>query len=133
MLIKINEFLRDSKGQALVELALILPILLMLLFGTIEFGRVFNTYLTVTSVSREGARAATVGADNNEIMEKVRAGAPNLDSSKLSIEISPEFNRSRGDSVIVTVEYPVTLYAPLIDIAIDNPMLVINQTTMRME
>ena len=53
--------IRNSKGQSLVETALVLPLLLLIVFGTIEFGRVFNAYLVVSNASREGARAAAVG------------------------------------------------------------------------
>jgi len=44
-----------SRGQALVELALILPVLLLLLLGAIDFGRVFYSQITVNDAAREGA------------------------------------------------------------------------------
>ena len=47
---------RKEKGQGLVELAIILPLLLIILLGTIDFGRVFYAYVTITNASREGAR-----------------------------------------------------------------------------
>jgi len=47
---------RREKGQSLVELAIILPFLLMILLGIIDFGRVFYAYVTITNASREGAR-----------------------------------------------------------------------------
>ena len=69
--------LRESnRGQALVELALILPLLLLLIFGIIEFGRVFSTQLMVAHGAREGVRQATVGASDQVIFEKVKASAP---------------------------------------------------------
>ena len=39
--------MKSQKGQAIVETALILPILLMLLFGITDFGRIFHVYLTL--------------------------------------------------------------------------------------
>lgn len=130
---KIRKFLKDDRGQALVELALIMPLLIMLLFGVIEFGRVFNAYLTVTSASREGARAATLGADNSTIQQKVKEATPHFDQSKLTVDIVPFSDRKRGDSVSITVNYSIKLYAPLIDIALSNPVDVSNKTVMRME
>jgi Flp pilus assembly protein TadG len=47
---------RKEKGQSVVELAIILPLLLIILLGIIDFGRVFYAYVTVTNASREGAR-----------------------------------------------------------------------------
>ena len=46
---------RNSRGQALVELALLLPVLLLLLLGAIDFGRVFYSQITVNDAAREGA------------------------------------------------------------------------------
>ncbi len=50
----------DSKGQALLEFALILPILLMLVLGIIEFGRIWNINQMVSDTTREGARQAVL-------------------------------------------------------------------------
>ena len=44
------------RGQALVEFALIAPILILLIMGIVEFGRIFSAQQTVTNASREGAR-----------------------------------------------------------------------------
>jgi Flp pilus assembly protein TadG len=50
----------DVKGQALLEFALILPILLMLVLGIIEFGRIWNINQMVSDTTREGARQAVL-------------------------------------------------------------------------
>ena len=52
--------LRDEQGAAAVEMALVLPLLLLLLFGIIDFGRVLNAQITLTEAAREGARAAAL-------------------------------------------------------------------------
>ena len=51
---------RDERGQAMVEFALVLPILMALLLGIIQFGIVFNNYITLTDAARAGARKAAV-------------------------------------------------------------------------
>jgi Flp pilus assembly protein TadG len=51
---------RNEKGQAMVEFAIVLPILLVLVFGIIQFGITFNHYLTLTDAVRVGARQASV-------------------------------------------------------------------------
>lgn len=48
----------DERGQALVEFVLALPILLVIVFGIIEFAAAWRTYQVVTNVAREGARLA---------------------------------------------------------------------------
>jgi len=65
---------KSESGQALVEFALILPIVVLLLFGIVEFGRIFHSYLVVTSSAREGARKAAV-TQNIAAIEAVIASA----------------------------------------------------------
>lgn len=58
--------LRDERGTAAVEFALLLTILVMLLLGTFDFGRIFDAWLVATNAAREGARyGAIYGADPN--------------------------------------------------------------------
>ena len=64
--------MKSQKGQAIVEIALILPILLMLLFGITDFGRLFHAYLTLDHAGREAARVASVGTEDGVIRTKIR-------------------------------------------------------------
>ena len=50
--------LRSERGQSLVELALVLPLLILLLAGMVDFGRAFSNYIVITNAAREGARMA---------------------------------------------------------------------------
>jgi Flp pilus assembly protein TadG len=60
--------LRGQSGAAAVEFALVLPVLLLLLFGIIEFGRLMTTYSTVRSAGREAARyGSAVGQSSNGV------------------------------------------------------------------
>jgi hypothetical protein len=52
---------RRRKGQAITEFALILPLLLLLIFGIIEFARLFQAYLVVVNSARFGVRYAVTG------------------------------------------------------------------------
>lgn len=64
-----------SRGQSLVELALFLPILLMLLGGLVEFGFALNQYINVVEAVREGARA---GVDGDPAQRDLVAAGPKL-------------------------------------------------------
>jgi hypothetical protein len=57
-----RRFLCDEAGQELAETAMILPFLLVLALGIVEFGSVFGTAHTLTSLGREGANIAARGA-----------------------------------------------------------------------
>jgi Flp pilus assembly protein TadG len=52
---------KDSRGTALAELALVLPLLLLLIMGTLDFGKAFNEWIDETHLANEGARLAAVG------------------------------------------------------------------------
>ncbi len=52
---------RRDRGAAAVEFALVLPMLLIVVFGIIDFGRMLNAKIVLTQAAREGSRAAAVG------------------------------------------------------------------------
>lgn len=130
----LKKFRKTEGGQALVELALVLPVLIMLTFGIVEFGRVFNAYLVVNQSAREGARKGIVGATDSEIITAVNNSASTLNTAKLTIAITPsQTYRTRGASLAVSVKYPVTVYIPLLSAIIPNPLDVNGKTVMRVE
>jgi Flp pilus assembly protein TadG len=51
----------ESQGTAVVELALVLPLLLVLLLGMLDFGKAFNFWIDETHLANQGARLAAVG------------------------------------------------------------------------
>ena len=51
---------RRTRGQALVEFALVLPVFLLLLCGVLDFGFMLFNQMTLGSAAREGARAAVI-------------------------------------------------------------------------
>lgn len=85
----IRKLVRNEKAQSLVEFALILPLLLVILLGIIEFGWFFNAKITLTSAAREGVRVyAIMGSEeytNAEISNAV-TDAINKATSGLLLE-----------------------------------------------
>jgi Flp pilus assembly protein TadG len=55
--------MRDESGAAAVEFALVFPMLILVLFGIIEFGAMYNAQLMVTGAAREGARSMAISGD----------------------------------------------------------------------
>src|SRR6478752_8302194 len=104
-----STFVSDERGQAMVEFALVLPILMALLLGIIQFGIVFNNYITLTDATRAGARKAAVsrfvGDSGASAKAAVENSAQGLDQKKLaptiSVTASPDWN-TPGNDVTVT-------------------------------
>ena len=146
---KAQLFARKTQGQELVEAALILPVYLMLLIGTVWMGRAFNIYQTVCRAAREGAEAAlsptcatcgdteTSDAQVTTVVQNALAAA-SIDTTNpgLSIQVrrnqvinptAPMYYRVSG--VAVTVSYPVQLTVPFTTL---NASVVNISTTVRM-
>ena len=58
--------MQHERGAAAVEFALVLPILLLLVFGIVDFGRAYNAKISLSGAAREGARALALGNANWE-------------------------------------------------------------------
>jgi Flp pilus assembly protein TadG len=103
--------LRSQKGQSLTEFALALPILILLLFAVIQFGIVFNNYVTLTDATRAGARKGAVGREivnpASAVTTAVRNSAANLTQSKLNVKVSSTWQA--GSDVTVTATYPYSI------------------------
>ena len=70
-------------GAAAVEFALMLPLLLLLLFGIIDFGRALNAQITITQAAREGARLAALNLPN--VTSRTQAAATGLSGVGVTI------------------------------------------------
>jgi len=125
--------IRSQQGQTMTEFALVLPVLALILFAVIQFGIVFNNYITLTDATRAGARKAAVSRQdpnrNSAVMSAVRSSASDLTSSKLSVS-PPSSTWNPGDDVTVTASYPYSI--SLLGIVVKSGQLS-STTTERVE
>jgi Flp pilus assembly protein TadG len=125
---------KESKGQALVELALIIPLLLLIVLGGLDMGRVLHSYLVLTSATREGARLGIVGASDNAIRNGVKEVAYTLKLQDDDISITPAQGlRARGTALQVKATTELQLLTPMLNIIVPSPFPLAAQTTMRVE
>ena len=94
----------SERGAAAVEFALILPILVLILFGVIEFGGVYNAQLMVTSAAREAARTMAVQGTVADAETVAVDAAIGIDPTDLDVTVSPGAC-SAGTDITVTVDY----------------------------
>ena len=109
-------------GAAAVEFAILLPLLVALLFGFIQFGVAFNNKIQATNAAREGARLAIVGVDDwtdvttppapaETFWTVVRQRAGGLAITNCSVDVNPNIV---GGTVTVGFDYPVDLVIPFV-------------------
>lgn len=116
----------------MVEFALVLPLIAVLLFGVIQFGIVFNNYVTLTDAVRAGARKAAVsrqtgnpvGAATTAVVDS----AADLNTTNLQVSVSSDWQP--GDPVTVTASYPYSIN--LLGVVVKSGQLT-SKTTERVE
>jgi TadE-like protein len=106
----------DTRGDALVEAALVLPVLLLLAFGVVGVGRVVHAHGAVGAVAREAAvagaasRAPAEAERRAEARGREVAEGHHLSPAAVDLQVAPgRFDRSPGDVVAVTAGYDVAL------------------------
>jgi hypothetical protein len=117
----VNRRYPTQSGQALIETALALPVLLLILFGVIEFGIALARFQVVTNASREGVRAASLfrlnctdGVAREEAGAAVQRFANRLGIDTLDFEVEgdgPSLCESRTLSVTVMFEQRLPISA----------------------
>jgi len=143
----------NQRGSAVVEAALIIPILLMFLIGILEFGRAYNEYQVLTNAAREACRYAVAPAAGNNgtlpgsaAVQKVAtdwlnsAGiAPGDPPSVSTASCGTFINPLSGvvqplNCTTVTVTVPFSFLAPQLLFGNDGPSIAMTSTaTMRQE
>lgn len=124
-----RKFLKNDNGQAVVEMAIVLPLLLLLILGMIEFGWILNGEITITAAAREGARTAVVykseALAQTAVLSAVQQSA--AASSLKSVTATTVFVASKAT---VNVSAKIT---PIIGLFISGDMDLYAKAEMRLE
>ena len=118
-----------DRGQATVELALLLPLVALLLLGLVQVAVVARDQVLVAHAAREAARAAAVDDDVDAVRRAAEQAGP-LATDRLEIEVHGR--DGVGSRVRVVVRYRVPLRLPLIGQAVRDLELR-SEATMRVE
>jgi Flp pilus assembly protein TadG len=100
----------NEQGVVAVELVLVLPFLLLLLFGIIQFGRAYNAKIMLSGAVREGVRVLALDSGDAEAVTK--AAAPGLDEASIDVDTSTPVPCTSGTDAWVTATYPFDLDVP---------------------
>lgn len=116
-----RKWLEKQNGQSMVELALTLPILLLILAGILDFGWIYSNKLITSYCSREGARYASVNASTPGITDlienKVKSVVPGFLANTITVTstFTNQTDKRNGD-VIVDVSCKFTVLTPIASI-----------------
>lgn len=131
--------IRQEEGQGMVEFAMVLPILLAVMLGIVQFGIIFNNYETLTDASRVAARRAAtsrfIGDNGASAVTAAKNAASNLNLTNAQIEISScapgtypcttQDWTTPGNEVTVKLTYPYSI--KILDWAVKSGNLTVIQ------
>ena len=96
----------SERGAAAVEFALLLPLLLMLVLGTIEFGRAYNAQITLTNAARDGVRVMAIANDPTGAKNAAKNAAASVSTTIPTTDITLSTTAcSTGNQVTLTINY----------------------------
>ncbi len=119
---------KRERGQSLVEFALVLPVVLLLTFGLIEFGRVINAEITAGHCANELARYGIVQTGTDAQIEAAIVAYAGSDANpvcptfdldeegELAVEVNVAYpaGEATGRAIIVSLTYPVEIVVPIL-------------------
>lgn len=124
--------MKSQKGQSLVEVALILPVLIVIMSGLLDLGRLYFAYVAVTDAAGEGAAYAAIHPDDLDgIVERAQdasRGQVVIDEDLVEFDCPTCPGVQSGHSVTVTVTYSFTLVTPFVADMVGDGVLPLRAT-----
>jgi len=120
-----------ERGSAVVEFALVLPLLLLLVVAIVQVGVLVRARLILEQSARAGAREAAVEADEGSVRSAAQAAAPGLPGEDLTVTV--QRSGGRGDPVTVSVGYEVRVSDLLAGWILPDSVALGAEATMRQE
>ncbi len=142
---------RDQRGAVVVEFALVVPILLLLVFGIFEFGYMLNRDMIIGNASRDGARLASLNAGGAEIRtaitDELKASGIITTTADVTIDcVLPDgtpcnastdavytSKAESGSTAIIKVSYTYKWITPLASSLFGDDTILTQTTQMRVE
>lgn len=120
--------IRNKKGQAMVEFALIIPIFLLLLLGMVDLSRVISANFVLDNAARSAARIGAVSDDDVKIQSAIDSSTAALDNGSISSSIT-----RNGEELTIEIDYSVEILTPIVSNILGNSIPISGKTIMRIE
>ena len=109
-----------ERGQALVEFAIIIPILLAVLLGIVEFARAWQIQQVVTNAAREAARFSVLATstDDTAVQQVIYdyMSSASMDMSNYSFSIANNPGQGTADTITASYTYTYSLFGPVMNL-----------------
>ena len=110
-----------EKGQSLTEMALVLPVILVILAGVVDLGRLYYVTVALTDAAGEGATYAAIDPSNtDEIIARTQAstgGLVQVGTEQVTVDCP---SVTAGSTVTVSVSYDFTVATPLVNLLVPD-------------
>ncbi|MFD2638618.1 TadE/TadG family type IV pilus assembly protein [Piscibacillus salipiscarius] len=126
--------LRNENGQSIVEFSLIIPLLILMLVGIFDVGRMMYSYSGLHFTAQESVRLGGFGYTDEEIIDFAKGHFETGDTDLLTITVTPaEAERQSGEYVTVTLTYPVEPITPFAEEVFGDSIELTADSTIRVE
>jgi hypothetical protein len=125
----VSGMIKEEKGQSMTEFALLLPLLLLLICGIVDMGRLLFAYQSLHMTAQEAVRLGGLGKSDVEIVTYAKGHVQVAKAAQLIVTIEPvQAARKPGQDVTVTLSYKLPFITPLVSRVIPVPTLSTNST-----
>jgi Flp pilus assembly protein TadG len=135
----VKRFARAEDGSSIAELALVVPVLLLILFGIVEGSRVLNAWMILTNETREAARWAVAGARDgdsslaSEVQTTIQNDLSSILSGSPTVTVTTTSDGIMTTSVTVSASYSVPMVTPFTQAALGASVPIHVASTLRAE
>ncbi|GEL77986.1 TadE family protein [Tenuibacillus multivorans] len=125
---------RNEKGQSIVEFSLVIPLLMLMLIGVFDVGRMMYSYSGLHFTAQETVRLGGFGYSNEEIIDFAKNHFQTGEPENLTVSISPsEDLRKSGEYITVTLNYPIQPITPFAEQIFGDAIQLTSESTIRIE
>ncbi len=122
--------MHKEDGQAIVEAAIVIPLIILIICGIIDFGWIMSNQLMVNNCSREGARYAVVNSDESNLTDLVTAHVRQVSGFGSLDQLSVTVSLSGTDDVQVQVKKTIKVLTPIVGIFVENQEIILQSNTV---